>query len=145
MLRNEPPPNDLTVLLRAGAATATETLADMVLDARFTAAVYDIERGGDREALFGISVFAQRVGRRVDDVLERFPSAPTYLVTTVGVVRRLGFVVLASGANPDHYDVQLVDGVDGASVETVTDDMIAATARRLLDAADSRPNPAYDA
>jgi hypothetical protein len=145
MLRDEPPPDDVTVLLRAGAATVAETLFDMMIDARFSAAVYDVERGAEREALFGISVFAQRAGSRVVDVLERFPSAPTYLITTVRVLRGLDFVVLATGSNPDHYDVQLVAGVDGASVERVTDEQIATAATRLVDAADNRPNPAYDA
>jgi hypothetical protein len=130
--------------LRASPAGRGEAVVDIVIDARSSAAAYDVERDGHREALFGVSVFAQRAGQEAGAVLERFPDAPIYLIITVGTVRALGFAVVATGVNADHYDVQLVPGVEPAAAASVSERDLESAARRLVEAAEDRPNPAYD-
>ena len=58
-VRDEGPPDDLVVVVRAAGFDIDGTLADMVRDARYSGESYALEGvGGDRGALFGVSVFA---------------------------------------------------------------------------------------
>lgn len=60
----------------------------------------------------------------------------------MGTLRVAGFPVLPTGANPDHYDVQLLPGrLEGSSPADIE---LGRAAGLLLDSADdSQPNPAY--
>jgi hypothetical protein len=51
--------------------------------------------------------------------------------------------VLPTGANPDHFDVQLVPGRDVESGPADLDTLIGAAARLLDIAGDLQANPAY--
>jgi hypothetical protein len=110
-------------VLRAAAADSTRTIRNIVLDAHDSGTTYVIERpDARREVLYGISVYAQRDSVEADEVLARFTHAPHYLSATVGAIRGAGFEVIATGVNPDHYDVQLVaDRYDDGSAD-VTDE-----------------------
>jgi len=60
-----------------------EGVADMVRDARYSGDGYALEgSGGDREVLFGVSVFAVERDTTVAEVLERFSASPRYLAVT---------------------------------------------------------------
>ena len=140
MLRSGDVPGDLVVVIRATLATRAEAVADIAKDARVSADTYVVGQGDEVELLYGVSVFARRPGPR--DVLERFVEAPTYLEVTVGVVRAAGFSVLPTGANPDHFDVQLVSGRP-ESQPAPEHDVAAAAARLVRAAGDLLPNPFY--
>jgi hypothetical protein len=59
------------------------------------------------------------------------------------VIRGVGFDVLPTGTDADHFDVQLISGVAEAEVPRSGPDVRVA-ANRLLDAAGPiRPNPSY--
>ncbi len=121
-------------------------LEDMVRDARYSGDTYALARtDGEREILYGVSVFAIRGDTTAADVLERFSASPNYLAVAVGKLRSAGFEVVATGANPDHFDVQLVRGVPAdAPARTVDDAELASRAAALLRLAGSlAPNPAY--
>jgi len=60
--------------------------------------------GGGRELLYGASVFARSSGVEPTEVLGRFRAAPTYVETTVGVLRAVGFAVISTGQSVDHVD-----------------------------------------
>ncbi len=109
-----------------------------------SASVYVVEgRGGDRELLFGVSVFAHRPGIAAVDVLLRFPGALAYVEAPVGVIRAAGFAVLATGSDRDHFDVQLLSGIREGNQAPV-ESAVRKAAARLLDAAgELRPNPLY--
>jgi hypothetical protein len=111
LVRDEPPPDDALVVLRAAAPDRPRTLRNAALDATESGATYVVDRGdGRREVLYGISVFACRAGREPPEVLSAFALSPHYLELTVGQIREAGFDLIATGTNPDHYDVQLVAG-----------------------------------
>lgn len=118
-------------------------MADIVADAVRSGRLYVVaDRSGRREVLFGVSVFARRPGVTAGEVLARFDAAPAYLETAVGSLREVGFEVLPTGVNPDHYDVQLVGGQGEEDLEPLA--AIRSAAERLvLAAGDLRPNPAY--
>src|SRR6266851_2008359 len=87
-LRDEAPPDDLVVVVRAAGLDLEGTLADMVRDARYSGDTYRIERTvGQREILFGVSVFAVGQAMTVPEVLEKFSASPHYLAMTVGQLR----------------------------------------------------------
>jgi hypothetical protein len=143
MLREGEVPDDVVLVVRASPATRQDCIADLVGDAVRSGRLYSISnRDGQREVLFGVSVFARRPGVTLVEVLTRFDMAPAYLEAAVGGLRGAGFEVLPTGVNPDHYDVQLVSGQREEDLEPLA--AIRAAAERLLAAAgDLRPNPAY--
>lgn len=113
-------------------------------DALDSAEIYEVDRPiGGRVALYGVSVFALWPGIAPVDVLRRFASSPYHLQARAADVRPVGFNVLATGSNPDHFDVLLVDG--RAPEESLLPlAALVAAARRLVDACgELRPNPAY--
>jgi len=145
-LRDEAPPDDLVVVVRAAGLDLEGTLADMVRDARYSGDTYSIERTvGQREILFGVSVFAVGQAMTVAEVLEKFSASPHYLAMTVGQLRTSGFEVIPTGTTANHYDVQLVSGIAAdASSRTIDDNELASKAVRVLELAGTlRPNPAY--
>jgi hypothetical protein len=145
LVRDEPPPDDTVVMLRAAGADPTRTLRNIALDARESSDTYVIERSdGRREILYGISVYAQRHGVEPGDVLARFTHAPHYVAVPVGAIRGASFDVIATGTNLDHYDIQLIPGRFDAGSPEATDEEVRAAAARFLWAAGSlTPNPAY--
>jgi hypothetical protein len=144
-LRDETVVDDTAVVLRAAAADRPRTLRNAVEDAVDSGATYVIVRSdGRREMLYGISVFAQREGTEVADVLRLFPHSPSFLGLTIGEIRRAGFEVLPTGSNPDHYDVQLIAGrIEGIDEDAGREEVRSAVARLLLAAGDLKANPAY--
>lgn len=144
--RDESPPEDLIFVLRAVGSDLQGVVDDIVRDARDSASIYDIEiEAGNREALFGVSVFALRTGRSVGQVLERFTASPSYLAVNLGSLRRIGLDVIATGTNVDHYDIQLIRGLPADRANSVTTDELRGIATRVLALAEPpRPNPAYD-
>ena len=113
-------------------------------DAELSAEIYLLDLGdGNRELLYGVSVFAHRPGVEVSEVLARFPSAPSYAETSAGQLRAAGFPVHATGSNPDHYDVQLAPGVTETGTPPAPADVMI-EARRLIEIAGGpRPSPSY--
>jgi hypothetical protein len=88
LVRDEDPPEDLVMVVRAAGFDIDGALADVVRDARYSGESGALERGGgDREVLFGVSAFA--VGREtpVAKVLEKFSASPHDLAVTVGQLR----------------------------------------------------------
>jgi hypothetical protein len=76
-------------------------------------------------------------------VIRATPAAPRFVEAAVGVIRGVGFEVLPTGTDADHFDVQLISGVTEADVPPSEDDVRAA-ANRLFDAAAPiRPKPSY--
>jgi hypothetical protein len=146
LVRDDPPPDDRVVVVRATGPDRDQTVADMVRDARYSGDTYAIERpDGSRDVLFGVSVFAVQPGRTVADVLERFATSSHYLAVTIGTLRAAGFAVIPTGANTDHFDVQLVAGIPAdRPAPAVTDADLAAKAKALVElAGPAQPNPAY--
>lgn len=143
MLREGETPDDLVLVIRASPATRQECIADIAADALRSGRLYAVPgAAGRREVLFGISVFARRVGVAPVEVLARFDAAPAYVEASVGTLRSAGFEVLPTGVNPDHYDVQLVGGQGEEDLEPLAA-IRAAAERVVLAAGDLRPNPAY--
>jgi hypothetical protein len=143
MLRDEAPPDDLLVVLRATPSDVDEAISEIADDAGESANVYVVTIDGRTELLHGVSVFAQRDGVGVNLVLERFAYAPRYCSARVGDLRGAGFEVLPTGANPDHFDVQLIPSrsVDGGPADRVS--LLGAARRMVQVAGDLLPNPAY--
>ena len=137
-------PADLLVVIRAMPADRVRGVEEMMHGAILSAGAYVVERqDGVRRLLYGVSVFAQREGQDLTDVLYRFPAAPMFVAAPVGVIRRCGFEVLPTGSDPDHFDVQLIAGVNEADAPA-SEDEVRAAVNRLVDAAgDVRPNPSY--
>lgn len=82
-------------------------------------------------------------GADVGELLRRFAASPFYLEATVRQVRAAGLDVLPTGANPDHFDVLLVDGrspdqplLPRAEVELAARQLVAACG-------EPHPNPSY--
>lgn len=145
LLRDERPAPDALVVLRAAAADRERTIRNAVEDAVDSGATYVVIRpDGSREVLYGSSVFAQREGVAVKEVLRLFPRSPSFLGLSVGAIRTAGFEVLPSGSNPDHYDVQLLPGrIEGVDPEGGREELRGAVLRLLLAAGELHPNPAY--
>lgn len=144
LLRNEPPPDDLVLLLRATGGDIEGAIADIARDARDSASIYAVELGeGQREVLHGASVFALRSRRVIEEVLGAFAASPGYLAVSVGALRSAGFGVLPTGTNPDHFDIQLVAVTEGSDELPAEVDLIAAAHRVVELAGPIRPNPAY--
>ena len=146
LVRDEPPPDDLVVVVRATGPARDQTIADMVRDARYSGDTYAIEHpDSGREVLFGVSVFAVQRERTVADVLDQFATSSHYLAVTIGALRAAGFTVIPTGVNPDHFDVQLVAGIAAdAPAPAVTDADLNARAKALVElAGPPRPNPTY--
>lgn len=144
MLRPVEAPDDLVLLIRAAPDNVEETIEDIAEDARDSADRYVIEgSAGERELLFGVSVFARSEAAAADEVLRRFARAPAYLEAPVGTIRRAGFSVLPTGDNTDHFDVQLIAGrVEEEGLAVILE--VRQAAERLVRACgDLRPNPAY--
>lgn len=144
MLRPGEPPEGTTLLVRAAPVSVDEAVLDIAEDALESAEIYEVDRPiGGRVALYGVSVFALWPGRAPVDVLRRFASSPYHLQARAADVRAAGFDVLATGSNPDHFDVLLVDGRAPEELLLPLAPLVAA-ARRLVDACgELRPNPAY--
>jgi hypothetical protein len=143
MLRAEPPPDDLLVVLRASPTDVDEAVDEVAEDAEESANVYVVTISGRTELLHGVSVFAQRDGLGANLVLERFAYAPRYCSARVGDLRRMGFEILPTGANLDHFDVQLVPGrsvEDGPADPTA---LLSAARLMIQVAGELLPNPAY--
>jgi hypothetical protein len=137
-------PDDVLVVIRAMPADRVRGLEEMVDSAILSADMYVIEGAdGGRELLYGVSVFAQPEGQELTDVLLRFPAAPMFAATSVGVIRGCGFEAYPTGSNADHFDVQLISGVTEADAPASEDDVRAAVLRLLEAAGDMRPNPSY--
>ena len=118
----------------------------MVRDARYSGESYALEgSGGDREVLFGVSVFAVEGDTTVAEVLERFSASPRYLAVTVGQLRSAGYPVVPTGTVSNHFDVQLVSGISAdVPARFVEDGELAAEAATVVALAGPlRPNPAY--
>ena len=145
LLRDELPAADALVVLRAAAADREHTIRNAVEDAVDSGATYVIMRpDGNREVLYGISVFAQRQGVGVGEVLRLFPRSPSFFRVSVAAIRTAGFEVLPTGSNPDHYDVQLLpDRFEGVDPEGGREELRGAVLRLLLTAGELHPNPAY--
>lgn len=145
MLRGEQPPDDLVLVIRAAEFTEMATVDTMVDDALVSADSYVVVTNGQTEILFGISVFARPADPMAPQPMERFSRAPTFLEVPVGVIREAGFAVYPTGINPQHFDVQLVNGMDqkialescGAIVKQAAETLV-----RL--AGPLRLNPFYD-
>jgi len=133
-VRDEPPPDDVAILVRATGSNIDGVVDDMVRDARYSGDTYAIELSdGGRDILFGVSMFALSSGRPVSDVLDRFLTSPSYLAVTVASLRTAGFEVLPTGTNPAHFDVQLVNGVaDSQGSSVVTDEELRGRAEELV-------------
>lgn len=116
----------------------------MAEDAELSARQYVVEAvPGVREVLYGVSVFARPPGVNIAAVLERFTGAPAYVEVAIGALRTAGLAVLATGANVDHFDIQLLGGVHESDPAASTEDLRAAAARVLAVGGPLRPNPAY--
>lgn len=144
MLRPGGVPDDTNLLIRATPASIDEAVVDIAEDALESAAVYEVERpGGERVALYGVSVFARPPGVFPVEVLRRFASSPYYLEATVGAVRAAGFDVLPTGASTDHFDVLLIDGCPPDDPLIPLAEVRAAAERLVAVCGEAQPNPAY--
>lgn len=145
-VRDEDPPHDLLVVVRAAGFDIDGALADMVRDARYSGESYALAGvGGDREVLFGVSVFAVERDTTVAKVLERFSASPRYLAVTVGQLRSAGYPVVPTGTVANHFDIQLVSGIPAdAPARFVEDGELASKAATVVElAGPPRANPAY--
>lgn len=144
MLRPGGPPDDATLLIRATPASTDEAVVDIAEDALESAAVYEVDRpSGERVALYGVSVFARPHGVSPVEVLRRFASSAYYLEVTAGDARAAGFDVLSTGANPDHFDVLLVDGRHPDDPFLPLAELRAVAERLVAVCGEAQPNPAY--
>ena len=138
----EPP--DVLVVIRAAPADREAAVDAMVEDAELSARQYVAEAVlGSREVLYGVSMFARRPGVEVAAVLDRFTGAPAYLEVAVGDLRGAGLGVYATGANPDHFDVQLIGGLREGDPAASAADLRDAAVRVLTVGGSLKPNPAY--
>jgi hypothetical protein len=109
MLRADAVADDLVVVVRAAPASVEDAINDIAVDALESGQTYVVQNErGEREPLFGVSVFALRAGVPLIELLSRFDEAPSYLEAQVGALQSARFVVLPTGANVDHFDVQLL-------------------------------------
>lgn len=137
-------PHDLLLVIRATPADRDGAVAEMVEDAQLSARQYVVEAAsGSREVLHGVSVFARRPGVAVASVLDRFTGAPAYVEVAIGTLRAAGFEIYPTGANIDHFDIQLIGDVDEDDPATASSDLQVAAARMLAAGGPLRANPAY--
>ena len=118
----------------------------MVRDARYSGESYALEGdAGEREVLFGVSVFAVAPDTTVAKVLEKFSASPHYLAVTVGQLRSSGYPVVPTGTATNHFDIQLVSGIQAdVPARFVEDGELASKAATVVELAGAlRPNPAY--
>lgn len=136
--------DDLLLVIRATPTDPDGAVAEMAEDAELSGRQYVVGVDpGPREVLYGVSVFAHRSGVDIAVVVDRFTGAPSYLEVAVGDLRASGFAVHATGTNPDHFDIQLIAGVDESDPEVPTSELQAAAARVLAIGGPLRPNPSY--
>jgi hypothetical protein len=145
MVRDGDVPTDGLVVIRAVPSDQHRLLRNIVDDAQDSAETYVVLRpDGQREILYGISVFALRPGQRASETMTRFRTSSHLLQATVGTVREAGFELWPTGSNPDHYDLQLLPGrIEGVSKEAGTEEIRAVAARLLWATDDPEPNPGY--
>ncbi len=137
-------PDDTMLVVRATPADREEAVRSIAEDAGLSGEVYVIELlGGSREVLYSVSVFARRPGVTTSEVLGRFPHAPCYLETSAGRLRAAGFPVYPTGANADHYDVQLVSGTRENDRPPTLNDLLQAARRLVASAGDLLSRPSY--
>lgn len=113
-LRDERPPDDITVVVRGG----PDTLAKLAMHARRTHDAYVL----DGEPLWGISVYCalDDVGpASLDGLLRRFASYRAVHLPRTGQLRRFGFPLLPSFGRP-HYTIRL-GGDDSAVLSRLLD------------------------
>lgn len=142
LLRDEAA-DDAVLVVRATPADLDEAVASIAEDARQSAEVYVVDVPGGRELLYGVSVFAHPPGTDIAEVLDRFPGAPCYLETTAGRLRAAGFGVHPTGTNPDHYDVQLADGIRETDAQLGFEELLHAARRFAETAGSPLPSPSY--
>jgi hypothetical protein len=145
-VREEDPPDDLVVVVRAAGFDLDGAVADIVRDARYSGETYALEGdAGGREVLFGVSVFAVERDTTVAKVLEKFSASPRYLAVTVGQLRSAGYPVVPTGTVANHFDIQLVSGIPAdVPARFVDDGELASKAATVVELARPlRPNPAY--
>ncbi len=144
MVRSVGPPDDATLVIRAVPGSIEDAVVDIAEDALESAAIYEVDGpGGARVALYGVSVFARPPGTSPVEVLRRFSSSAYYLEVSAGEVRAADLAMLATGVNPDHFDVLLVDGRRPDDPLLPLAELRAAAARLVAVCGDPRPNPAY--
>ena len=144
MVRPDAVPDDLVVVIRATPASVEEAVNDITRDALESGRTYAVLGDhGEREPLFGVSVFAYRSEVGLVELLVRFDEAPAYLESSVGELRSAGLALLPTGTNLDHFDVQLLPGQADEGNGEPAGAVRAAAARLLAAAGDLRPNPAY--
>lgn len=136
-------PDDLMLVIRAVPANRSAAVEEMADRAQLSASVYVVEQSGKWCLLFGVSVFAHRLGRDATDVLRRFPRAPMFVEAPVGTVRAAGFEVVPTGTDADHFDVQLIAGVAEPDAPPSEAEVRAAATRLLDTTGEWRPNPSY--
>lgn len=144
MLRPGPPPGATMLLIRATPASVDEAVLDIAESALDSADTYNVDLPhGSRVALYGVSVLGRPPAVGPSEPLRRFAAAPFYIEASVRDVRAAGFEVLPTGANPDHFDIQLIaDRLPDDPLVPLTE--VEAAARRLiLVCGELRPNPSY--
>src|SRR4051812_47208112 len=100
-VRDDDVADDALVVLRAVSDVPELAVRAMALDAADSGSIYVVIRpNGQREVLYGLSFFAWRSGRPVEEVLIRFSSAAACLQCRVGDLRAAGFETWATGVNP---------------------------------------------
>lgn len=143
-VRDEARVDDRVELVRAVPVGGQRALRTAALDAAESGRTYVIQGpSGVREVLYGLSVYAVRGPGGIAAVMERFRQAPMVAVVTAGALRRAGFDLIATGSNPDHYDVQLLPGWLEEVTEATDEELHVAVARFLDVAGPLHPNPAY--
>jgi len=113
-LRDEPPPDDATIVIRGG----PDTLAKLTMHARRTHDGYVL----DGESLWGISVYCalDDVGpASLDGLLRRFASYRAVHLPRTDQLRRAGYLLLPSFGRP-HFTIRL-DGDDPAGLTRLLD------------------------
>ncbi len=89
MLRDEAPPDGLTVLVRATQADREAAVAQIAADALVSAETYLVLTSpGTQTVLYGVSVYARRAGTDMTKLLRRFRFAPVYIEAIAGTLRR---------------------------------------------------------
>lgn len=144
LVREGESPHDLVLVVRATPADRDRALAAMIEDADLSARQYVVEaEPGSREVLYGVSVFARRPGVEVATIVDRFMGAAAYVEVPIGALRSAGFEVYPTGANPDHFDIQLIGGVSENDPAAPATELREAAARALAVAGPLKPKPAY--
>lgn len=116
---------------------------EMVDRAQLSASVYVVQQSGKWHLLYGVSVFAHRLGKDATDVLRRFARAPMFMEAPVRALRAAGFEVVPTGSDADHFDVQLIAGIAEADAPPSEAEVRAAATCLLNTAGEWRPNPSY--